>query len=153
MNCHMHRLCGTADKTLMLLRPVVDLALRLWIAQIFWRAGVVKIQSMYATVGMFTYIYHVPLLSPTVAAYLGTGLELVLPVLLAVGLFTRFAAFTLFFYNIVSIISYPAMGMDNMLLQAGWGLMMLVTLTHGPGAFSLDALIRHLRTRRAQCPS
>ena len=144
--CHLFQTGTTA------LAPLVDLALRLWIAQIFWRAGLVKIQSMYATVGMFTYIYHVPLLSPTVAAWLGTGVELVFPVLLAAGLLSRFTALVLFLYNIVSVISYPAMGTDNMLQQAGWGLMMLVTMTHGPGTLSLDWVVAKLRRRRSGSP-
>ena len=44
-----------------------------------------------------------PVLPPHLAAYLGTGAELVLPVLLALGIGTRFAAIALFVFNIVAV--------------------------------------------------
>lgn len=131
----------TVSYWLDLLSPVADLAVRFWIAQIFWRAGMVKIQSMYSTINMFTYVYHVPLLPPTWAAYVGTGIELTFPLLLLFGLAGRFSAGFLFIYNIISIIAYPDMGIEGMLQQAGWGIMMLVTITHGPGKLSLDYLL------------
>lgn len=47
-----------------------------------------------------------PLLAPAVAALLGTAAELALPVLLLLGLGTRFAALALFAFNVVAVISY-----------------------------------------------
>lgn len=126
--------------------PLADLLLRLWVAEVFWRAGMVKIQSMYSTVYLFEYLYHVPLLPPVFAAYFATGIELAFPVLLALGLGTRFAAGFLFVYNIIAVVSYPALWSAGFTDHKVWGLMLLVTLLHGPGALSLDALLRRWRT-------
>lgn len=71
------------------------LAARLWMAPIFWNVGMVKLQSLSSTIALLRYMYHVPLLPPVWAAYLGTGIEgieLVFPVLLVLGLAGRFAA-------------------------------------------------------------
>ncbi|MGA7800239.1 MAG: DoxX family protein [Gammaproteobacteria bacterium] len=127
--------------------PVADLAVRLWVAHVFWQAGLTKIQSMYSTIGLFTYVYHVPLLPPEVAAYLGTGVELILPVLLAFGLAGRLSAGILFVYNIVAVISYPGLGADGVQLHIMWGIMLLVTFLHGPGTLSLDCLLARLFRR------
>lgn len=130
--------------------PAADLLLRLWVANAFWQAGLVKAASMAATVFMFSSVYHVPLLAPVPAAYLATGIELVFPVLLAFGILTRFAAAFLFVYNIVAVISYPALWATGFTDHKVWGLMLLVTLLHGPGALSVDALLQRLgRARRA----
>jgi hypothetical protein len=67
------------------LAPVADLAARLWVARIFWMAGMVKLQSMTATVALFRYMYHVPLLPPVWAAYLGTGIEIIFSHTVGVG--------------------------------------------------------------------
>ena len=55
---------------------------------------------------LFSEEYHVPLLPPEMAAWLGTGAQLGLPVLLVLGLFRRFAALGLFILNGVAVISY-----------------------------------------------
>ena len=65
------------------LSPASDLLIRLWIANIFWKAGTVKIASWDSTLYLFEYEYQVPLIPPEIAAYLGTGVELSMPVLLA----------------------------------------------------------------------
>lgn len=130
--------------------PVADLGIRLWVAEAFWRAGLVKIESWDSTLYLFENEYQVPLLPPDLAAYLGTGVELVLPVLLAFGLFGRLSAGMLFVYNIIAVISYPALWPDGFwhgLIGSAfadhkvWGLMLLVTFLHGPGKLSVDHLL------------
>lgn len=123
------------------LSPVADLALRLWVANVFWTSGVIKLQSFESTVLLFTYEYQVPFLSPEVAAYAGTFAELFFPVLLAFGLFTRFGAAALFIFNIIAVVSYPGLGAPGLEQHQVWGLMLLVTLLHGPGKLSLDHLL------------
>ncbi len=120
------------------LAPVADLALRLWVANVFIKSGLTKIQSWESTVQLFTYEYHVPLLPPEVAAYMGAFTELTFPVLLVLGLAGRFAAFVLFVFNIIAVISYPALNPAGLEQHQIWGLMLLVTLLHGPGKLSLD---------------
>ncbi|HSC47559.1 MAG TPA: DoxX family protein [Gammaproteobacteria bacterium] len=129
--------------------PLPDLFLRLWVADAFFRAGLVKIANMDSTIYLFENEYHVPLLPPDFAAYLGTGVELVVPVLLVLGLFGRISAGFMFVYNIVAVVSYPDLwpnGFWTDLFGDGfkdhkvWGLMLLVTFLRGPGKFSLDYL-------------
>lgn len=121
--------------------PLVDLAVRLWVAQAFFASGLTKIASFDSTVLLFTYEYQVPLLPPMLAAVLGTAAELVLPVLLVLGLGGRLPAAALFVFNIIAVISYPALEAAGLHEHQLWGLLLLVTLTHGPGALTLDRLL------------
>lgn len=120
------------------LAPLADLALRLWVANVFFKSGLTKIANLDSTVLLFTHEYQVPLLSPEIAAYLGTFTELVFPVLLAVGLGGRLAAGVLFLFNIVAVISYPDLGPAGVEQHQVWGLMLAITLLHGPGKLSVD---------------
>lgn len=120
------------------LAPLADLGLRLWVGIVFLKSGLAKIQSMESTIMLFENEFQVPLLSATVAAYLGTFVELVFPILLIVGLGGRFAALVLFLFNIVAVISYPGLSPAGIEQHQVWGLMLLVTLLHGPGKLSLD---------------
>ena len=129
-------------KALDFLSPVVDLAFRLWVANVFWKSGLTKIANWETTVFLFTEEYQVPLLSPELAAFLGTGAELLLPPLLAFGLATRFAAIALFIFNIVAVISYPALNAVGLKDHIYWGLMLLVPIFHGPGKLSIDQLLQ-----------
>lgn len=126
------------------LAPAADLAVRLWVAPVFFRAGLVKIQSWETTLLLFENEYQVPLLSPEAAAYLGTGAELILPVLLALGLAGRFAAAALFVFNVVAVISYPALQGAGLEQHYVWGILLFVTVARGPGALSLDRLLHTL---------
>lgn len=135
-------LAGPAIRGLEFLSPALDLLIRLWVANVFWKSGLTKIQSWDSTVMLFTYEYQVPLLSPATAAALGTATELFFPVLLALGLGTRFAAAVLFAFNIVAVISYPDLGEVGIKDHQYWGLLLLVPLLHGPGKLSIDHFIR-----------
>ena len=53
----------------------------------------------------------------------------------------RPAAFVLFVFNVVAVVSYPDLGAAGVKDHQLWGLLLLVTLLHGPGALSLDRLI------------
>lgn len=121
--------------------PMLDLGIRLWVANVFWRSGLTKIQSWNTTLALFEHEYHVPLLSPELAAYLGTATELTLPILLALGLAGRFSAFGLFVFNIIAVISYPDLNEAGLKDHLYWGILLLVTMLHGPGKLSLDHLL------------
>jgi len=131
-----------AIDTLELAAPVSDLLLRLWVAKIFFQSGLTKIQSMDTTIMLFKYEYEVPLLSPEVAAYAGTFAELFFPVLLALGLAGRFAAISLFVFNIVAVVSYPTLNEIGREQHLVWGMMLLVAVLRGPGKLSIDHFIR-----------
>lgn len=120
---------------------LVDLAVRLFVAAVFFKSGLVKIQSWDTTILLFTNEYHVPLLSPYLAAVLGTAAELTLPVFLALGLGARLAAAALFVFNIVAVISYPELEGAGLEQHYVWGILLAVTIVHGPGLASLDRLV------------
>jgi putative oxidoreductase len=124
------------------LAPLADLGLRLWVANVFFKSGLTKLASFDTTVQLFTYEYQVPLLSPEIAACLGTFAELFFPVLLVLGLGGRLAAAMLFAFNIVATISYPELNPAGLEQHQVWGLMLLVTLLHGPGKLSVDHWLR-----------
>jgi len=128
-------------RVLSAITPLIELALKLWVANVFFKSGLTKIQSFETTIMLFEYEYSVPLLSPTLAAYMGTAAELVLPVLLVIGLAGRYAALALFVFNIVAAISYPdisAMGLSQHYL---WGMALLMLTLYGPGKWSMDHFI------------
>jgi putative oxidoreductase len=113
----------------------------LYVARVFLLSGLTKIHDWSVTLALFENEYHVPLLPPSVAAALGTATELSMPVLLAFGLGTRFAAAVLFAFNIVAVASYPDLPDIAVKDHVLWGLMLLVLFVHGPGALSADRLL------------
>lgn len=129
---------------------LVDLVIRLDVAQAFFRSGVLKIRNWDGTLYLFQNEYRVPLLAPELAAWLGTFGELFFPPLLAIGLATRFAALSLSIFNVVAVISFWHVLHDNAAALAShfyWGVLLLVTLTHGPGKLSVDYLLTKRLTR------
>lgn len=125
---------GLVDKV----QPLFALAIRLYVARVFFASGLVKIMSWSSTLALFENEFHVPVVSPTAAAYLGTVAELGLPVLLALGIGTRFAALALFVFNIVAVISYPDLSDSGLKDHMLWGALLLVTLVYGPGKIAVD---------------
>ena len=124
------------------LSPLLDLGLRLWVARVFWRSGMQKTSSWDSTLMLFEYEYAVPVLPFDVAAYLATGIELAVPVLLVIGLGTRLGALTLFALNYVAVISYPDINIAGIKDHMLWGTMLAVTFFHGPGKISLDYVLQ-----------
>ena len=121
--------------------PVLDLAIRLYVAQVFFRSGLLKIGNWDGTLYLFENEYKVPLLPPEPAAWLGTFAELFFPVFLALGFATRFAALSLSVFNIVAVLSFwHVLSQNQAALNSHWywGVLLAVTLFHGPGKFSLD---------------
>jgi len=62
------------------LKPLAQLGARFYVAGVFFRSGLTKLRDWDTTLALFADEYRVPLLDPTLAAYLGTGAELALPV-------------------------------------------------------------------------
>ena len=123
--------------------PLFDLGVRLWVAWVFFKSGLSKIQSWDSTLMLFEYEYQVPLLPPDIAAYAGTAAELSLPVLVAIGLASRLSALALFAFNAVAVIAYSSFlvgdnGAAGLQQHIMWGVMLLITVFHGPGKLSLD---------------
>lgn len=133
------------------LAPVAELGIRLWAAKFFWDSGLSKISVDASfpflhmnptTITLFQTEYQVPILSPTLAAYLGTGVELIFPLMLALGLGGRLAAAVLFVFNIVAVISYPGLEEFGIAQHQLYGTLLLLPLLRGPGTISLDHFIR-----------
>jgi len=120
------------------LRPLLALGFRLYVARVFLLSGLTKIHDWSVTLALFQNEYRVPVLSPAVAAALGTATELSMPVLLALGLGTRFAAGVLFAFNIVAVVSYPDLPDIAVKDHVLWGTMLLVLFIYGAGKISLD---------------
>ncbi|MCS5707630.1 DoxX family protein [Candidatus Berkiella cookevillensis] len=142
----LSRLYSKLTNLLSVLAPLVDLTLRAWLFVVFfWNSGLNKIQSWDSTLMLFENEYEVPLISADIAAYLGTMGELVLPLLLLIGLFSRFAAIGLFIVNLVALYSYPFLwtpqGSAGFHQHLYWGVMMMVLMAHGPGKISIDWLL------------
>jgi putative oxidoreductase len=128
--------------------PIADLLVRVVAASAFFKSGLTKLANWPATLYLFENEYAVPLLPPELAAYLGTGAELALPVLLVFGLGARAAALGLFVFNIVAVLSYPDLGAAGLRDHQMWGLLLLVTLLHGPGKLALDHWIDQWISKR-----
>ena len=142
MNTLTQRVLPLAQKAiaaLETLQPVALLAARLYVAQAFFLSGLTKLRDWDTTLALFADEYHVPLLPTELAAYLGTGGELVLPVLLVLGLFGRFAALGLFVVNAVAVLSLGEIAPAALQQHQFWGSMLIGLLLWGPGKWSLDA--------------
>ncbi|MEY4906544.1 MAG: hypothetical protein RL260_262 [Pseudomonadota bacterium] len=127
------------------LQPLAQLAARLFVAKVFFLSGLTKLRDWETTVALFTDEYHVPLLSPEVAALAGTAGEIVLPVLLVLGLGGRFAALGLSVMNVVAVLSVPDMPEPAFALHVFWGSLLAGLVLWGPGRWSVDARIGHDR--------
>ena len=149
---------GTARVAAHWLAPVALLLMRVWVARAFWRAGVVKFDDPYGTHVLFSTLYQVPLLSPALAAALGTWIELITPWLLGFGLAGRGTALFLFVYNIIAVVSYSGLWPHG--LWAGligsdfndhkvWAIMLLAVIAWGPGALSIDRLLARFCSKPA----
>ncbi len=131
--------------------PLADLGIRLWVSWVFYKSALTKVsvssEFPFVDVLPFTIIlfeneYSVPFLSATAAAYLGSYAEFFLPIFIALGLFGRGAAVALFAFNIVAVMALPEARSIDLQNHFMWGLMLLLTVTHGPGKISIDHLIR-----------
>jgi putative oxidoreductase len=119
----------------------VALIARLSIAAVFWRSGQTKVDGWHVSdtaIELFKYEYKLPLIDPVIAAYLATFAEHFFPVLLVLGLATRFAAAALLVMTLViEIFVYP----DAWPTHGTWATCFLLLMMKGAGPVSLDHLI------------
>ena len=117
--------------------------LRLGVALPFFLSGRTKVEGLLtitpSTRYLFAEEYRVPLLPSDLAATLATYAEHALPVLLVLGLFTRSAALGLLGMTLVIQLFVIPGGWPTHLLWAG---PLVYLVARGPGAASLDRLLR-----------
>jgi putative oxidoreductase len=117
---------------------LIQLAMRIGIGSVFFKAGLLKYHSWEFAVKLFEDEYKVPILSPVVAARLTMFNELTWPVFLFLGLATRFATLPLLgSIAVIQIFVYPQAWTENLLWASG----LILLLTRGAGALSVDHLI------------
>ena len=124
------------------LQPLAALLARAYIAQVFFLSGLTKIRDWGTTVALFADEYKVPMLSPFVAAAMGTAGELVLPVLLVLGLAGRFSALGLFVVNAVAVISLSEIAPAALQQHILWGTLLAALAIYGLGPWSADRWIK-----------
>ncbi len=112
---------------------------RLALATVFWNSGQTKIADWDATLYLFREEYRLPLLPPELAAHMAAATELTTPVLLVMGIATRLTALVLLGMTfVIQIFVYP----QAWPVHIQWLAMLLFLLCRGPGALSLDEVIR-----------
>jgi len=123
------------------LQSLALLAARLYVARVFFTSGLSKLHDWSATLALFNDYYQVPLLPPTLAAYLGAAGELAIPVLLVLGLAGRFAGAGLFVVNLMAALSLPAedLSVAGEMQHILWGVLALGIALFGAGRWSADA--------------
>jgi putative oxidoreductase len=119
----------------------IALIARLSAGAVFWQSGLTKLDGWHVSdsaVYLFKTEYKLPLIDPWAAAHIGAFSELFFPILLFVGLASRFAALALLCMTLViEIFVYP----DAWPTHGTWAVCFLVVIARGPGLFSLDHLI------------
>lgn len=126
-----------------LTEDVLALVARLGVAAIFFQSGRTKVDGLLhikdSTYSLFETEYHVPLLSPDVAAHAATYSEHLFSILLVVGLFTRLSALAfLGMTAVIEIFVYP----DAWPTHLSWAGLLLLLIARGGGRFSLDRALK-----------
>lgn len=120
---------------------LIALTARIAPAGVFWRSGQTKIDGFAlndTAVALFTDEYQLPLVDPAFAATAAAIAEHVFPVLLVIGLATRFSALALLVMTaVIQVFVYP----DAWPTHGTWAVCFLVLIARGPGVISLDHLI------------
>ena len=128
---------------------------RFSIAAVFWKSGQTKVEGFAidlisgtfqlgapklaaSTLPLFRSEYHVPLLSPEIAAPMAAFAEHFFPVLILMGFATRFSALALIGMTLViQLFVYP----DAYPTPGTWIALLLLLVAKGPGRLSIDHLI------------
>lgn len=147
----MMKLIHTAENVITKFVPdwLASLALRLGVAIPFWKSGLTKWDGFGVLsetpvllfeneflLHIFGQEYSFPF--PTFMAYASSIGEIILPILVALGLFTRFAALGLLFMTLIIQLTFP----DAWPLHLTWAAMAVGVIYLGGGRLSLDALLR-----------
>ncbi len=125
------------------MQDFVLLWLRLWVAEIFYDSGRTKAGTNYWEVNdfqatLFEEEYGITFVDPAVMAQLALYMETLLPILLMLGLGSRFAALGLLAMTVfIQFFVYPLQFTDHML----WAVALLAVIFKGAGVISIDNMI------------
>jgi putative oxidoreductase len=130
---------------------VVQAVMRIALAVPFWKSGILKwdgfLQLNDTAVTLFTdeFMLHLPggpypYPAPVTMAFLSGAAEITFPILLVLGLATRFAATGLLFMTLIVEVTVP----DGWPIHITWAAMALSLMAWGPGKLSIDHLLRRL---------
>lgn len=125
----------------------VQLVLRVALAVPFWRSGILKwdgflkLNDTAVTLFSDEFMLHLPggpyhFPAPTVMAFLSGSGEITFPILLVLGLGTRFAGLGLLLMTLIVELTVP----DGWPIHMTWAAMALGIMAYGPGRVSLDHL-------------
>ncbi len=115
------------------------LVMRFGIAAIFFYSGRTKVTGFLtltdSTYELFRTEYKLPLWPPEIAAHLATYAEHLFPLLLVLGLFTRYSALALLGMTLViQVFVYP----DAWPTHLSWAALLLYLVGRGAGRLSFD---------------
>lgn len=121
---------------------LVLLVSRVGIAAVFWYSGRTKVDGLLSVsdgaVSLFRTEYRLPVLDPVFAAHAAAYAEHLFPLLLVLGLFTRFATLSLLGMTLViQIFVYP----DAWPTHLSWAAPLLLLVARGAGRASVDRLL------------
>jgi putative oxidoreductase len=123
-------------------QSLISLCARISVAAVFWMSGQTKVDDWHlsdSAVDLFRDEYRLPLIDPSVAAHLAAFSEHFFPILLVLGLASRFAALALLGMTLViEIFVYP----DAWPTHGVWATCFLIIIARGPGIISLDYLLK-----------
>ena len=116
---------------------------RLGIAAVFFQSGRTKVEGWLtitdSTYYLFETDYKLPFVPPHLAAHMATYSEHLFPILLFLGLGTRFGALGLLgMTTVIEVFVYP----DAWPTHLSWAALLLPLIAKGGGALSLDRLLR-----------
>lgn len=134
---------GAALLTRLVPDDLLALASRISIAGIFFLSGRTKVEGLLtltdSAYDLFRTEYKLPLLPPEVAAHLAAYAEHLFPLLLVLGLFTRWSALALLGMTLViQLFVYPAAWPTHL----SWAALLLYLVGRGGGRLALDRLLR-----------
>ena len=119
------------------------LVARFGIAAVFFQSGRTKVEGWLTITDSTRYLfetdYKLPFVPPELAAPMATYAEHLFPILLVLGLGTRFAALGLLgMTTVIEVFVYP----DAWPTHLSWAAILLPLIAKGGGVISLDRLLR-----------
>lgn len=152
----MARAVDLVDQCIDLLSAIPDSLIafvgRFSVAAIFWKSGQTKVQGFAidivsgeftlgvprlsdSVIDLFRSEYKLPLVPPELAAPLAAFAEHLFPLLILIGLATRFSAAALLVMTLtIQLFVYP----DAWPTHGVWAAVLIFLMAKGPGVFSLD---------------